>query len=138
MRERKKKYVCVLRLTGATPLTKQLCPWTAFFIFVSDLFFNLFYLFIRKTSQTSTGITCSPLHSNKTSYSWFPQLHPGPVPLSAFAHASPFAGTLQVVSAYPNSKYTSKPHQTPLRFAHLLTEQLSQLCRESSRARASG
>lgn len=47
----------------------------------------------RKTSQTSTGIPRSPQHSNKTNYSWFPQLRPGPGPLSAFAHASPFVGT---------------------------------------------
>ena len=59
VRERKKKYVCVFRLTGSTPLIKQLCPWTAFFIFVSDFDFNTLMCFFRVSVSLLTFSICS-------------------------------------------------------------------------------
>ena len=60
MRERKKKvYVCVFSLTGSTPLTKQLCPWTAFFIFDSDFDFNTLICFCRVSISLLTFPICS-------------------------------------------------------------------------------
>lgn len=94
----------------------------------------------EKTSLTSTEITCSPPHCSKTSYSEFPQLHPGPFPPPNVAHASTFAGTLSKLSLPIKILHT---HQSPNKYHLYLhiclpTEQLSQLWQRCSRARASG
>ena len=65
VRERKKKYVCVFSLTGCTPLTKQLCPWTAFFISVSDFDFNTLICFLECPSRSLRPI-CSCMLSTFT------------------------------------------------------------------------
>lgn len=57
--EKEKSYVCVFSLTGSTPLTKQLCPWTAFFIFVSDFDFNTLICFFRVYISLLTFPICS-------------------------------------------------------------------------------
>lgn len=52
----------------------------------------------EKTSQTSTEITCSPLHSTKLVTHSFPNYALALSHLSTFAHASPFAGMLSELS----------------------------------------
>ena len=92
----------------------------------------------RKTSQTSTGTPCSPLHSNKAVTHGFPNYALALFPSQPLLMPVPLRKHTPSCLCLSKFNYTSKPPQTPLEFAHPLMQPLSQLSRRSSRARASG
>lgn len=78
-----------------------------------------------KTSQTSTEITCSPLHLSQTSYSDFSQLHPALSHLLTSTCANPWAGMSPSGLHLLNHTDIPSPFKCHLVYAHTSVHRLS-------------